>query len=163
MEYNTFLSPWILWFIAAIGLAFLELAIPGFILIFFAAGCLLTSIVLWIWQPGISVQILIFLTFSITSLLLLRGKMTRIFRGESHRDQDLGGGENPQGEIVTAVTSIEPNKKGRIRYRGTDWYAVAEQKIEKDDVVEILGYEQNSRQIFRVKRAQTPNEEKIDS
>jgi membrane protein implicated in regulation of membrane protease activity len=89
--------------------------------------------------------------------------MTRIFRGESHRDQDLGDGENPQGEIVTAVTPIEPNQKGRIRYRGTDWYAVAEQDIEKGDRVEILGYEKNSKQIFRVKKAQTPHEEKIDS
>jgi len=158
MENSSFISPWIIWFVAGIALAFLEMAIPGFILAFFAAGCLLTSVVLWIWQPDIQTQILIFLTFSITSLVLLRGKMTRIFQGESRQNQDLEAGESPQGEIVKVVTPIGLNQKGRIHFRGTDWYAVSDQEIEKDALVEILGYEKNSRQIFRVKKAQNTTE-----
>ncbi|AJF08243.1 NfeD family protein [Geoalkalibacter subterraneus] len=152
---DSLISAWVIWFAAGIGLAFLELVAPGFILIFFAAGCLLTSIVLWIWQPELSTQMVIFLTFSLSSLFLLRGKMTKIFRGESHQDADLGAGDNPKGEIVTAVTPIGPNLKGRIRYRGTDWYAVSDQDIETGTLVEILGYEKSSKQIFRVKVAQS--------
>lgn len=143
-------SPWLLWFGAGIILAILELALPGFILIFFALGCLVTACVFLFFEPTLTQQLMIFLIASIGSLFLLRHWLSQTFRG-SLSDQDKGDyDDTPQGQKATVVSTVGPQKTGRIRYRGTDWCAMADESLEAGTVVEILGYADNSRQTFRV-------------
>ena len=78
---NTLITPWLIWFLLGIGLAFLELYLPGFIVLFFGIGCWVTAGALLLWDMGLSLQILLFITSAVASLLLLRKWLMRIFRG----------------------------------------------------------------------------------
>jgi membrane protein implicated in regulation of membrane protease activity len=50
------------------------------------------------------------------------------------------------------VQSIIPPATGRIRFRGTLWDAAADETIEEGEMVEIVRYAGNSRQIYFVKK-----------
>ena len=87
---DAFLSPWLIWFVIGIGLAFLELQLPGFVVIFFGIGCLITAAALLVWDPGLDQQILIFLVGSVSSLLLMRKSMLKVFSRRLLQGRRLG-------------------------------------------------------------------------
>ncbi|MDA1081171.1 MAG: NfeD family protein [Gemmatimonadetes bacterium] len=145
------MAPWLIWFLLALALAFLEMAMPGLILIFFSIGSLVTSAVLLLFDPSFTQQILIFLLSSMASLLLLRRWMSRVFRGDSSSRQRDNFDDSPVGIRVPVIKAISPAERGRIRYRGSDWYATAGECIEADAIVEIVGYADSSRQVYCVK------------
>lgn len=151
MSLESLFSPWLLWFLLGLGLALLELAMPGLILIFFAIGCLVTAAALLLWEPDFTWQILIFLLSSLASLVLLRRWMARVFRGTSTGNLKDSFDDGPFGARASVTQSIGLSQRGRIRYRGTDWYATADQPVEEGAVVEIVDYADQSRQVFYVK------------
>ena len=150
MNLDALITPWLIWFLLGIGLAFLELYLPGFIVLFFGIGCLGTSGALLLWDLSLTQQILLFLTTSITSLLLLRKWLMRIFRGVSSDKPDEDFDDFPRGAHVKVLKTITPDNSGRIQYRGTAWDALADETIEAGDTVEIVRYATNSRQVFFV-------------
>jgi inner membrane protein len=149
-------TPWLIWFLLGIGLAFLELFLPGFILLFFGIGCLLTAGALLLWDLSLSQQLLLFIITSITSLLLLRQWLTRIFRGAASNQKGADFDDFPHGIHVQVLKTITPVEHGRIQYRGTAWYAAAEETIEPGSTVEIVRYADNSKQIFFVRKINQP-------
>lgn len=151
MDLATLFTPWLIWFLLGIGLAFLELYLPGFIVIFFGIGCWLTAGALLLWHLSVTQQILLFITTAILSLLLLRKWMMLVFHGVSSDKQDQDFDDFPQGVHVPVIKTITPEIYGRIQYRGTSWYAAAAETIEAGKTVEILKYADNSRQIFFVR------------
>jgi membrane protein implicated in regulation of membrane protease activity len=151
VSFESLFSPWLLWFLLGLGLALLELVMPGLILIFFAIGCLVTTATLLLWEPDLTWQIVIFLISSLASLVLLRRWMTRVFRGVSTGSSNHDFDDAPFGSRASVTQAIGSSERGRIRYRGTDWYATADQPIESGAVVEIVDYADQSRQVFYVK------------
>ncbi len=151
MSLASLFSPWLLWFLLGLGLALLELAMPGLVLIFFAIGSLVTAATLLLWEPAVSWQVVIFLISSIASLVLLRRWMTRVFRGVSTGNSQDDFDDAPCGARALVTQTIGSSGRGRIRYRGTDWYATADQPIEAGAAVEIVDYADPSRQVFSVK------------
>ena len=149
---DTFIAPWLIWFLLGIALALLELYLPGFVVLFFGVGCLATAGALLLWDMNLTYQILIFIVTSIASLLLLRKWLMRVFRGASPDKSDMGFDDFPHGKHVTVLKTITPKNSGRIQYRGTGWDAVAEETIEAGATVEIERYAADSRQVFFVRK-----------
>lgn len=156
MNLETVITPWLIWFALAVGLAFLELFLPGFIVVFFAAGCLVTAGALLIWELGVSMQIFLFIASSVISLVLLRRWLMGVFRGVSPDSLDEDFDDFPRGAHVKVTKPITPGEHGRVQYRGTTWYAAADDTLEEGQTAEILRYADNSRQVFFVRKINQP-------
>lgn len=152
MQIDKLITPWLVWFLIGIGLAFLELYLPGFIVLFFGLGCWFVAGSLLLWDLSLNQQLLIFLVTTIVSLLLLRKWVMQIFRGASSDKQDDGFDDFPKGTHVRVMKTITPTEYGRIQYRGTAWYATAEETIEQGATVEIIRFADDSRQIYVVRK-----------
>ena len=156
MNMDTLITPWLIWFLLGIGLAFFELYLPGFIVLFFGIGCWVTAGTLLLWDMSLSLQKLLFITSAVASLLLLRKWLMRVFRGASSDKPDEGFEDFPQGVHVTVLKTITPANYGRIQYRGTTWDAAADETIEAGNTVEIIRYADNSNQIYFVRKINQP-------
>lgn len=146
------LPTWLIWFILGFVFIFLELFLPGFILLFFAIGCLVTTLAVLIWDLSLTLQILIFTGISVVSLLLLRNLMMQTFRGASGALNEQDFDDFPEGEHVQVLKDITPDKNGRIMHRGSTWEAAAEEIIESGETVEIVSYFGASRQKYFVRK-----------
>lgn len=156
MHLDNLITPWLIWFLLGIGLAFLELYLPGFIVLFFGIGCWLTAGALLLWDLSLNQQILLFIITTVASLLLFRKWMMRVFRGVSSDTQVDDFNDFPEGQRVRVLKTITPAANGRIQYRGSAWYATAEETIEEGSTVEIIRYADNSRQIYVVRKIDHP-------
>lgn len=136
-------EPWLVWALIGIGCIGLEMLMPGFVIFFFGLGGLATALCCLV--PFISdlvwLQILLFVVFSVLSLVYLRKRFTRIFGGtvfdprKGNAEEDIGG----SAEVIEDIGSI---KEGRIRFRGTSWKAKTRSgNFAKGDIVRIVSRE----------------------
>lgn len=136
----SWLTP-LVWFIIALILMLLELAVPGVLLVFFGIGALVTSLLSWMGiLQSTTAELLVFLFVSVVSLLLLRKKMQRTFRGKtkSVNDADLELDEFI-GKTARVVEAINPSEqRGKVEFRGAHWEAQADVPIEPGTAVEII-------------------------
>jgi membrane protein implicated in regulation of membrane protease activity len=146
------ISAWLVWFVAGIGLALLELLIPAFVIVFFGLGCWVVAGALQIWHLTLAQQVLLFIVASIFSIVLLRKWLMKIFRGKLTDGSETGFDDFPQGMHVTVTQRITPDVNGRIQFRGTHWDAAADEAIEKDETVEIIRFAGDSHRVFFVKK-----------
>jgi membrane protein implicated in regulation of membrane protease activity len=123
------------WAILGILLMAAETLTPGFWVIFFGAGGMvtagLTSLV-----PGLAdrlhLQVLVWLGSSSLLLALLRRTLQRRFGGRR-------APEDAVGSRALVVEAIAPGKPGRIRFAGTTWRAESyDEEIAAGETVEIL-------------------------
>ncbi|MFU8773776.1 MAG: NfeD family protein [Anaerolineales bacterium] len=154
------IAPWLIWFVLGIGLAALELVMPGLIIFFFAVGAIVTAGVVLLFETSLTQQILVFLCVSVVSLLTLRSRLSRIFRGSKMINNADSYDDFPSGATARVIRAITPIEQGRIHYRGTDWYATADETIEVGATVAIVRYADSSRQIFFVQQLNNPHEGK---
>lgn len=145
-------SAWLIWFIIGIGLAFLELLMPGFVVLFMGLGCLVVAGVLLIWPLTVTQQVLIFIVATITLIVLLRKWLMKTFKGLSSVQSEADFDDFPNGARVKVVQRISPQVNGRIQFRGTLWDAAADEEIEKGEVAKIVRFAGNSHQIYFVKK-----------
>ncbi len=145
-------EPWLIWFVAGVALALMELMAPGIIIIFFAAGCWVVAGVLAIYPMTLAQQVLLFVVASVLSLVFLRKWFMKIFKGVSSDKTDADYEDFPRGEKVEVVQAITPHSNGRVKYRGTLWDAAAEEEVTEGEMVELLKYTENSNQVFFVKK-----------
>jgi len=154
MKLDALFSAWLIWFVLGVGLAFLELILPGFIIIFFGIGCLVTAALLLFVPLSLAAQLAVFLAATIISLILLRKWLMRWFKGEATGAAEKEFDDAPIGKRVSVLKTIAPPNPGRIRYRGSEWDAEADALIESGATVEITGYAGSSRQCFTVRPIQ---------
>jgi inner membrane protein len=160
MGLNAIFSPWLIWFLLGIGFAFLELFMPGFIVVFFGVGCWVVAGILLIWNLPVSAQIGIFIAGTIISIILLRKFLIQIFRGRSSDKADEGLDDFPSGVHVKVIAEILPNRNGRIAYRGAPWDAASDEQIAEGETVEIIRHADKSSLVFFVKKINLINERK---
>ena len=129
-------SPGLIWLIVGVGLFLLEMALPGFILFFFGAGAWVTSIFCWFFPLSLNNQLLIFLLSSLLFLFGLRGFIKRTFFGSSVQGEDQFPAH--EGERGVVIAAILPPAEGKIKYSGTQWRALAEERIEEGESVVIV-------------------------
>lgn len=145
-------SPWLIWFLIGIGLAFMELFMPGFVIIFMALGCWVVALAVLVWPITLTQQILLFIGGTIVSIVLLRNRFIKTLQGTSSDNTPAGFDDFPYGVHVSVVKKITPNTTGRIRYRGTLWDARADEEIDEGEIVEIENFAGSSRQIYFVRK-----------
>jgi len=138
----------LIWLAAGVLFLVLESVLPGFVLFFFGLGALVTSLSSWLFQLTLNEQLVIFLVSSLLSLITLRGFIKRTFLGGLTGSQDdhvIAVG----GESVVVTRTIDPPMEGKVKYSGTFWRAVSEEKIEEGEIATVISQEGL---IMRVKR-----------
>jgi membrane protein implicated in regulation of membrane protease activity len=123
------------WAIIGILLMAAESLTPGFWVIFFGAGGLLTAALTWL-VPGLAgrlhLQVLLWLASSSLLLIPLRRVLQSRFGGRRLREDSIGS-------RAIVVEAIAPGKAGRIRFAGTTWRAESyDEEIAAGETVEIL-------------------------
>jgi len=156
-----FYTAHVLWFIAGALLVLAELAMPGFVMLFFALGAFIASLAAYLGL-GTSGQIVVFIAASMLGVALLRRMFLRIFHGRTHSpapgeggpasadkdDEDIG-----LGKTAEVTRAIGPNLPGEIKFRGSYWRAQAETDIGEGEIVVITGLAQNDSGAYLVRPA----------
>jgi membrane protein implicated in regulation of membrane protease activity len=134
------LDPALYWLIIGVMLFLLELALPGFILFFFAAGALLTALLAWVTPISIAWQLGVFIVASLGCLFGLRDVIQRRFLAPPSEEEDIDEDSVlavPGDKGVVSVT-IAPPAEGRLKYAGTSWRASADERIEEGEIVSVV-------------------------
>jgi inner membrane protein len=143
--------PWLVWFLAGIAVMLAELAVPGFIIIFFGLGCLGASAVAFFSPNSYSAQVAIFVIVSVASLMTLRKVAMRIFVGRSEGQETEDMGNVPVGARITLDQDLEAGRVGRVRFRGAMWDAISEDRIPAGSDAEITGVDKTNRSCLKIK------------
>ena len=151
MENMMLLSPSLIWFLAGVGFLIAELLVPGFILIFFTAGCWITAIALVFIDITVAAQISLFMGSSLVLLFTLRKYSLKIFKGKTRDDVDDRYTDAIVGKTAIVTKSIVPGRPGEIKAMGSFWKANADQNIEEGKSVLIESQESEDRLTFKVK------------
>lgn len=114
----------------------LEFVIPGFVLFFFAVGAWVVSLLSLFFDLTLNMQLVIFLTSSVLSILLLRKWLKKIILTKKYSSEI----ENEFiGKTAIAETFIGPGNEGKVEFKGTSWNALSEDTIQKGESVVITG------------------------
>ncbi len=126
----------VIWFIAGFVIFLLEFIVPGLVLFFFAVGAWIVSILTLTFDISLNVQLIVFLSSSLGTLLLFRKWLQQIMwtRKSSSEIED-----EFVGKTAKAETFIGPGNDGKIDFKGTSWNACSEDTIEKGETVVITG------------------------
>jgi inner membrane protein len=146
------LSPSLIWFLVGVVFLITELFLPGFILIFFTAGCWITALTVWQIDIALSVQILIFAISSLVLLFALRKYSMKIFKGTTREDIDDRYADSKIGKTAIVTKAITPNMHGEIKVMGSFWRAVSSTDIEEGTSVIIESQESDDGLTFKVKQ-----------
>lgn len=132
------LTPYIVWFLVGVVFLVAELALPGFVLTFFAAGAWFTALAVWLTDIDLTSQIVLFIVSSLVLLFTLRRISLRVFRGETVEDVDDEYARAKIGKTGVVTKAIEPNLAGEVKVMGSFWRAVAETAIEEGRPVKVV-------------------------
>lgn len=132
-------SPSLIWFL--IGVAFLaaELALPGFILIFFTGGSWVTAITAHFIDLDTTGQITLFVISSLISLVSLRKYSLATFRGRTAEKGDDRGKDTKIGKTGIVTKKISPTTPGEVKLMGSFWRAIACVAIAEGTPVTVSG------------------------
>ncbi|MBI9099483.1 MAG: NfeD family protein [Spirochaetaceae bacterium] len=97
------------------------------------------------------IQLIIWMTSSVLSLIFLRKKFSNTFSGRIHKNQT----DSFIGKTAVVIDEIGPNSPGRIRLRGTSWKAESlnNNKIFSQDKVTIIGRKESESLTFIVEKS----------
>ena len=136
---NDFLNAPVIWFLIGLVFMLLEFMLPGLIVLFFGIGAFVTAILTFLFDFNLNVQLIIFITSSLLSILLLRKYFKKIFVGKNDSvDDEL---EEYIGKTATAVGNFEKGKPGKVIFKGTNWTAFSDSEIKEGEEVKIIGKE----------------------
>lgn len=134
---SEFLTPAVIWFLIGLGFFLLELVVPGLIIFFFGLGAWVTSLCCVLFEPGLNVQLLIFVVTSVVSLLLLRKSLKHRFFNANSDDADVLEDEFI-GKTAIAEEAIEKGMRGKVHFKGTLWTVIPDSDIAVGDKVKIV-------------------------
>ena len=129
------------WFLLGLALMLGELALPGFVIVFFGIGAWITALCIWLGiAHAFNTQLFLFLISSVLSLVLFRKQGKKYFQGRvSGKLDDVSKLDDVKGERAVVVEDILPAAlTGKVEFHGTNWNATSEAKIAKGTPVEIL-------------------------
>jgi membrane protein implicated in regulation of membrane protease activity len=143
----------VLWFLVGAVFLLAEMALPGFVLLFFAMGSFGAALAAWAGL-ALSGQFMVFLAVSLAGVGLLRRMFLRIFQGRvQDKAQDLAAGDNAAGKAALVTRAITPSVPGEIKFRGSFWRAEASVDIGEGENVVILGQTKHDSGAYTVRPA----------
>ncbi|MFW5497797.1 MULTISPECIES: NfeD family protein [unclassified Maridesulfovibrio] len=145
---------WLIWLIAGLVLALLELVAPGMVLIFFSLGCLLSALAALIYSDALVLQVTVFCISSVGTLLILRRTFMGWFQGQVSDVVDDGYDNSPEGALAEVSKDFGSDGFGQIKYRGSFWKAVAQldHNFVVGDKVRIVSWADKSKTSFLVEK-----------
>jgi inner membrane protein len=138
---DTFFSPELLWVLVGLVMLFLELFLPGLVIIFFGGGALLTALATALGlTPTLTSQLLLFIVSSLALLAVLRRMLQKIFRGKTFAARNEAGFDAEIGRLVEVREAIDPRtERGRVFYQGSLWPARSGEFIDAGVSARIIG------------------------
>lgn len=132
----------VFWFFFGVLLFVLELATPGFVLLFFGIGAWLVALIMLLFEIPLVLQLLIFLITSILSLVFLRNRFSGLFKGFRKGNVDPSKNfDDYTGKVVKVIETINPPNRGKVELYGTNWDAESDQKLDVGSSAEIISKE----------------------
>lgn len=125
----------LLWFLLFIIFIAVEVISPGIILVFFAFGALITSILEIFIDLPLGFEIAVFAISSVASLTTLRGKIKEAL---NMRHSKFLPADEYIGKKVIVKERIFEGVVGRVELHGTDWNAISEDEMEVGEEVIII-------------------------
>ncbi len=124
------------WFSLGIILTVLEILLPGFIIIWFGAGAVLTAFfAIFVKNPWAQ---LIFFIVSSGILLFFSPKISsKVYK---KKKTDVGS-ERFAGVTGIVVKKISPPSPGLVKIEGEEWRAFADTEIKENTFVEVIKVE----------------------
>ncbi|MCH1920847.1 NfeD family protein [Shewanella sp. A3A] len=115
------------WGIAGVVLMLAELIIPGGIVVFLGAACLIVAAALWLGLiSGIAQAFTLWFIASIVLLLAFRQVTQKLVGGDSHvdnTDEEL----DIYNQVAVVKQTIGPGEQlGRVNFQGADWPALGD-------------------------------------
>src|SRR5260221_12198706 len=128
------MNPWI-WGIIGLAVGVVELAAPGFFLIFLALGGLITALVVALWPLTLEMQLLVFAAASILCASAGLRFYRRVLRGRQHPTLN-----SPTGMIGARGVVEDDIREGRgkVRLADTVWLASGID-LRRGEPVEVTG------------------------
>ena len=145
------ISPSLLWFLAGVAFLAVEFIVPGFILIFFMAGCWITGLAVWVIDISLTTQIIIFTVSSLILLFTLRRYSLKTFKGTTLENADDSSTDIKIGKTAIVTKEITAGIPGEIKAMGSFWMAVADTDIAIGQSVVIENKESEDGLTFKVK------------
>lgn len=136
---NLFSNLPLVWFLIGLTFMLLELAIPGFVLIFFSLGAWIVALLGLFIDIDVSLQIILFILASVTSLILLRKKLKARFFQSDNNNSSLD--DEFIGKEALVTIDILPHKAGKVEFKGTQWKAKANSELKAGETVIIYDKE----------------------
>jgi membrane protein implicated in regulation of membrane protease activity len=133
------------WFLLGIALMVLELVLPGFVVIFFGFGAIITALLTYTGiLNDIILQLAVFIVSSVIILVIFRRRWSSSFKGNVSRKIKEGESiDNTIGDKVLVKKDIIPGKLGgKVEYNGTIWDADSDEEIKAGEIAIIT--ERNS-------------------
>lgn len=125
------MNDWMIWITIGTVMMLLELILPGGVIVFLGLASI--SIGGLVYFGHIDTIIMALIAWFITSLayiFILRAFFIKYFEGDSII-QNVDEDEEVIGTYVEVIESVFPHKEGRVRFRGSTWGALSEDKITK--------------------------------
>lgn len=121
-----------IWFIIGLGLCALEIATPGFVVLWFGVGAFCAGIAALLGVDNLVMQIVIFSIISIVLLLLSRTLFKNVFLKGSPGAELKTNFETligKSGKVIDGINNLE--SKGRVMVESQDWAA----RSTNDDII----------------------------
>ena len=126
---------WMLWGLAAILAALIELLIPYFTFTFVAVAAALAG-VSSVWAPR-EIQVLVFCVTLLSSLFFLRPFFLQRFHVPHKMHSRSGQLLNLKGQVTELIDATKAS--GRVTVNGEDWSAQADAVIAVGATIEVIG------------------------
>lgn len=129
-----------LWIVLGLAIMSLELFMPGFIIVFFGLGAVITGLLLVFLPLGVNTQLLLFTVISVVLLVVFRRMAQGYFVGRVANTNPTGAPmEKFDGETAVVTEDIIPNSpKGKVEFHGSFWNADADMQLVKGQKVTVL-------------------------
>lgn len=121
----------LVWLISGVVFILAEFIIPGFVICFFGASAIVTSVICMLFPAlPFAWHILIFTVLGAALLLACRKLMPGIFKGKEKTaaSEDIDS-DSVAGNNCICTETISPNAPGKVEFRGSLWNAVSSDTI----------------------------------
>lgn len=120
------------WLILIFVFLIFEALTMNLITIWFAFGSLCAFISTY-FTENLIIELIVFIITTSLSLLLTRPLLNKFI----NKNIEKTNIDRVTGKVGIALTDIEPLKNGRVKVDGKDWMAKSDEKIKKDEKVEV--------------------------
>jgi len=121
MDIPAIFNGWQGWMIVAIVLAIGEMFTTNFVLLCFSIGALITSLLVYIFNPALAFQLFVFAVVSTILLLSVRRFFLSIIKSNDKEKTNVSALIGKQAIVLEDINNSE--SKGRVKIGGEDWSA----------------------------------------